>query len=133
MRESNTSFGGGQAGSELDPKRRSGDLPELAEANSSRYSDQSTSVMGNEQTSRHVRVMSVILLKADIHQRGLHVRLARSGHSSSDFYQRCFVSKTQFCPSFFQFSLTIGLVPLSLYTTLVEPMRATVSVGYDDT
>jgi hypothetical protein len=30
--------------------------------------------MGHEQTSRHVRVMSVIPLKADIHQRGLHVR-----------------------------------------------------------
>jgi hypothetical protein len=29
---------------------------------------------GHEQTSRHVRVMSVIPLKADIHQRGLHVR-----------------------------------------------------------
>jgi hypothetical protein len=27
-----------------------------------------------KQTSRHVRVMSVIILKADIHQRGLHVR-----------------------------------------------------------
>ena len=33
------------------------------------------SAMGHEQTSRHVRVMSVIPLKADIHQRGLHVRL----------------------------------------------------------
>ena len=33
------------------------------------------SVMGHEQTSRHGRVMSVIPLKADIHQRGLHVRL----------------------------------------------------------
>ena len=30
---------------------------------------------GHEQTSRHVRVMSVIPLKADIHQCGLHVRL----------------------------------------------------------
>ena len=35
------------------------------------------SAMGHEQTSRHVRVMSVIPLKADIHQRGLHVRLVR--------------------------------------------------------
>ena len=33
------------------------------------------SAWGHEQTSRHVRVMSVIPLKADIHQRGLHVRL----------------------------------------------------------
>ena len=33
------------------------------------------SALGHEQTSRHVRVMSVIPLKADIHQRGLHVRL----------------------------------------------------------
>ena len=31
--------------------------------------------MGHEQTSCHVRVMSVIPLKADIQQRGLHVRL----------------------------------------------------------
>jgi hypothetical protein len=28
-----------------------------------------------QQTSRHVNVMSVIPLKAEIHQRGLHVRL----------------------------------------------------------
>jgi len=33
------------------------------------------SALGHEQTSRHVCVMSVIPLKADIHQRGLHVRL----------------------------------------------------------
>jgi hypothetical protein len=32
------------------------------------------SAMGQKQTSRHVRVMSVVPLKADIHQRGLHVR-----------------------------------------------------------
>ena len=31
--------------------------------------------MGHEQTSRHVRYMSVLPLKADIHKRGLHVRL----------------------------------------------------------
>jgi len=30
--------------------------------------------IGHEQTSRHVRVMSVLPLKADIHQRGLRVR-----------------------------------------------------------
>jgi hypothetical protein len=33
------------------------------------------SALGHEQTSHHVRVMSVIPLKADIHQSGLHVRL----------------------------------------------------------
>ena len=32
------------------------------------------SALGHEQTLRHVRVMSVIPLKADIHQRGLNVR-----------------------------------------------------------
>ena len=32
------------------------------------------SALGHEQTSRRVRVMSVIPLKADIDQRGLHVR-----------------------------------------------------------
>ena len=31
------------------------------------------SALGHKQTSRHVRVMCVIPLKADIHQRGLHV------------------------------------------------------------
>ena len=34
-----------------------------------------TGVAGYDQTSRHVRVMSIMPLKADIHQRGLHVRL----------------------------------------------------------
>ena len=33
------------------------------------------SALGQKQTSHHVRVMSVIPLKADILQRGLHVRL----------------------------------------------------------
>ena len=33
------------------------------------------SALGHEQTSRNVRVMSVVPLKADIHQRGVHVRL----------------------------------------------------------
>ena len=33
------------------------------------------SALGHEQTSHHVRVMSVIPLKADIHQRGWHFRL----------------------------------------------------------
>jgi hypothetical protein len=32
------------------------------------------SALGHEQTSRDVRLMSVIPLKADIHQRGVHVR-----------------------------------------------------------
>jgi hypothetical protein len=32
------------------------------------------SATGQEQTSHHVRVMSVIPFKADIHQRGVHVR-----------------------------------------------------------
>ena len=32
------------------------------------------SAKGHEQTSRHVRVTSVLPLKADIHQHGLHVR-----------------------------------------------------------
>ena len=41
------------------------------------------SALGHERTSRHVRVMSVIPPKADIHQRGLHVRLANSGHRPS--------------------------------------------------
>ena len=39
-----------------------------------RVAERRVSAMGHEQTSRHVRVMSVIPLKADIHQRGLHVR-----------------------------------------------------------
>jgi len=34
-----------------------------------------TSALGHEPTSRHVRVMSDMPLKADIHRRGLHVRL----------------------------------------------------------
>ena len=33
------------------------------------------SALGHEQTSHHVRVTSVIPLKAHIHQRDLHVRL----------------------------------------------------------
>jgi hypothetical protein len=32
--------------------------------------------MGQKQKSRHVGVMSVLPLKADIHKRGLHLRLA---------------------------------------------------------
>jgi hypothetical protein len=32
------------------------------------------SALGHEQTSRHVRVMSVLTLKADIRQREWHVR-----------------------------------------------------------
>ena len=41
-----------------------------------------SSAMGHEQTSRHVRLMSVIPLKADVHRRGLASQLsARSGNS----------------------------------------------------
>ena len=40
------------------------------------------SALGHEQTSRHVRIMSVIPLKAEIHQRGLHVRLVQQQTSS---------------------------------------------------
>jgi hypothetical protein len=36
------------------------------------------SALGHEQTSRNVRLMSVIPLKADIYQRGLQVRLVPS-------------------------------------------------------
>jgi hypothetical protein len=35
----------------------------------------SMSALGHEQTSPHVRIMSVIPLKTDIHQHSLHVRL----------------------------------------------------------
>lgn len=38
------------------------------------------SALGDEQTSRHVGVMSVIPLKADIHSRGLRPLCANSGH-----------------------------------------------------
>jgi hypothetical protein len=41
------------------------------------------SALGQKQTSRHVRVMSVIPLKADIHQRGLHVRLVPKANLAS--------------------------------------------------
>ena len=37
------------------------------------YAGSLMSEMGHEQTSNHVRVMSVIFLKADIHQRGEYV------------------------------------------------------------
>jgi hypothetical protein len=36
------------------------------------------SALDQKQTSRHVPVVSVIPLKADIHQRGLHVRLVQT-------------------------------------------------------
>ena len=42
-----------------------------------------TSTLGHEQTSRNVRVMSVIPLKADIHQRSVHVRLVQKRSSSA--------------------------------------------------
>ena len=40
---------------------------------------EATSALGHEQTSRHVRVMSVIPLKADIRQREWHVRYVPLG------------------------------------------------------
>jgi hypothetical protein len=46
------------------------------------------SAKGHEQTSRHVRVMSVIPLKADIRKRGLQVRLVPLAHISTQFYRR---------------------------------------------
>ena len=39
-----------------------------------RVAERRVSAMGHEQTSHRVRVMSVIPLKADIYQHGLHVR-----------------------------------------------------------
>ena len=52
----------------------------------------SMSALGHEQTSGRVRVMSVIPLKADIHQREWHVRLVpladiHSGHDWARFVQ----------------------------------------------
>jgi hypothetical protein len=41
------------------------------------------SEMGHEQTSCNVRVTSAIPLKADIHQRGLHVALCQEQHSAT--------------------------------------------------
>src|SRR4029077_6175960 len=46
------------------------------------------SALGHEQTSRHVRVMSVIPLKADIRQRGLRVRLVPQADILLFFYRR---------------------------------------------
>jgi hypothetical protein len=40
------------------------------------------SALGHEQTSRPIRIMSVIPLKADIRQREWHVRLAATPHLS---------------------------------------------------
>ena len=45
------------------------------------------SALGHEQTSRYVRVMSVIPLKADIHQRGLHVRFVPLADLNASSYQ----------------------------------------------
>jgi hypothetical protein len=42
------------------------------------------SEMGHEQTSCNVRVTSAIPLKADIHQRGLHVRFVPRTTFSDD-------------------------------------------------
>ena len=40
-----------------------------------RVAERRVSAMGHEQTSHHIRVMSVLPLKADIRQRALYVRL----------------------------------------------------------
>jgi hypothetical protein len=42
------------------------------------------SALGHEQTSRHIRLTSVIPLKADIHRRGLHVRLVPEADVAAD-------------------------------------------------
>jgi hypothetical protein len=42
------------------------------------------SALGQKQTSRHVRVMSVIPLKADIHQRFEHVCFVPRTHDPKD-------------------------------------------------
>jgi hypothetical protein len=60
------------------------------------------SALGHEQTSHHVRVMSVIPLKADIHQHGLHVRLVPQA------------DKRTFRPAVFTRSATIDLGTQSL-------------------
>jgi hypothetical protein len=71
--------------SALHPTRARGMSEKLADLNASLSlgqwigfpflpSPRTKSALGHEQTSRHVRVMSVILLKADIRQRGSHVR-----------------------------------------------------------
>jgi hypothetical protein len=44
--------------------------------------------MGHEQTSRHIRVMSVISLRADIQQRGLHVRFVPVAKNQQRFPSR---------------------------------------------
>ena len=48
--------------------------------------------MGHEQTSRHVRVMSVIPLKADIHRRGLRVGLVPKADLGSSNRGACLSS-----------------------------------------
>jgi hypothetical protein len=67
VRESNTSLAAAMPGASLirrDVAVIVGGFPKLAEAISSR---QSMSPLGHEQTSRNVRLMSVIPLKADVH------------------------------------------------------------------
>jgi len=45
--------------------------------------------MGNDQTSRHVCVTSVIPLRADIHQRGLLVRFMQKADNQVAFTGCC--------------------------------------------
>ena len=79
--------------------------------------DARMSAMGQKRTSRNDRVTTVLSLKADIRKREWHVRLVPIPNIARVpilLFQRSFVSRTQLCPSFFQFSLTINLVALSL-------------------
>jgi hypothetical protein len=55
------------------------------------------SAMGHEQTSRHVGVMSVIHLKADIHERGLHVRFVPQTDLATLDGHQPFASPTRGC------------------------------------
>jgi hypothetical protein len=57
------------------------------------------SALGHEQTSRHVCVMSVIPLKADMHQHGLHVRARAMERSCHHLLQQSFDLGSKRCGS----------------------------------